>query len=229
MTKTRRVTGSQHPSRCGDPEGQEAFRWTQCRERGSLAPNDYQLAPFRCEPIICRDWLISDRNNELLITEGDSGVVRVGDYSRHLSTSPPFRSKTFPAADVHHNNLFLGTPQFTHNLSKHCSYRFNMVSDILRTYSIPSEAQKLFRDGILDNPLVSKDLPPEIKQCAEQVSFEGTDLPSIPINWRFAESVSALKALEASMVNVLLLRKYGVEPAKVKINTYGSLQQSNPF
>jgi hypothetical protein len=41
----------------------------------------------------------------------------------------------------------------------------------------------------------------------------------MPINWRFAESISALKGLEATILNVLLARKYGIEPQEVVINT----------
>ncbi|KAF2099225.1 CoA-transferase family III [Rhizodiscina lignyota] len=86
-------------------------------------------------------------------------------------------------------------------------------------YSVPDEAKKLFFKGILQNPLISKDLPPETFQYAEKVHFEGTRKPSIPINWRFAESISALKALEATLINTLLKRKYGIEPQEAIINT----------
>jgi hypothetical protein len=88
-----------------------------------------------------------------------------------------------------------------------------------REYSVPKETQKVLRDGILDNPLIAQTLPKEIDECAAKVEFVGTDKPSIPINWRFAESISALKGLEASMINVLLKRKYGVEPQKAVIDT----------
>ena len=44
-------------------------------------------------------------------------------------------------------------------------------------------------------------------------------MTSIPINWRFAESVGSLKGLEAILVNALLGRKYGLSPTAVKINT----------
>lgn len=87
------------------------------------------------------------------------------------------------------------------------------------TYSIPQETQKVFRDGLLNNPLVKPTLPKEIEECAKPVRFEGTDKPSLPINWRFAESIAALKGLEAAMINVLLKRKYAVEPQEAVINT----------
>lgn len=86
-------------------------------------------------------------------------------------------------------------------------------------YSIPQEAKKLFYEGILQNPLVSKNLPKEALQVAENVHFEGTNKPSIPINWRFAESIAAIKGLEATLTNILIKRKYGLEPQKAVINT----------
>jgi hypothetical protein len=88
-----------------------------------------------------------------------------------------------------------------------------------KAYSIPQETQKVFQDGILKNQLIASTLPKEIDECAKTVRFEGTDKPTIPINWRFAESISALKGLEAAMVNVLLERKYGLEPQEAVINT----------
>lgn len=87
------------------------------------------------------------------------------------------------------------------------------------SYSIPQECRKLLREGLLSNPIVASTLPKEIEECARTIEFVGTDAPSIPINWRFAESISALKGLEAAMVNVLLKRKYGLEPQKAVINT----------
>jgi hypothetical protein len=86
-------------------------------------------------------------------------------------------------------------------------------------YSIPQETQKIFQDGILHNPLIASTLPNGIEEAARSVRFEGADTPSIPINWRFAESIAALKGLEAAMTNVLLKRKYGVEPLEAVINT----------
>jgi hypothetical protein len=87
------------------------------------------------------------------------------------------------------------------------------------TYSIPHETQKLFETGILANPLIASTLPPDIAAAASKVRFTGTDAPSIPINWRFAESIAALKGLEAAMVNVLLGRKYGMEAQEAVIDT----------
>jgi hypothetical protein len=85
-------------------------------------------------------------------------------------------------------------------------------------YSVPHEAKSLFEDGILRNPL-QKGLPSELEALAKHVHFEGSSAPSIPINWRFAESVSALKAFEATMLNLLVSRKYNVEPSDIAINT----------
>jgi hypothetical protein len=86
-------------------------------------------------------------------------------------------------------------------------------------YSVPREAEKLLREGILNNPLINKDAPKEIEEYGPKVQFEGTDAPVIPINWRFAESVSSLKGFEAVMVMALLKRKYGVDVEKVVVNT----------
>jgi hypothetical protein len=95
----------------------------------------------------------------------------------------------------------------------------NEASKSLETYSIPEETQKVFIDGILNNPLIASTLPYGIAEAAAKVRFEGTSKPSIPINWRFAESISALKGLEASMINVLLSRKYGLPAQEAVINT----------
>ena len=88
-------------------------------------------------------------------------------------------------------------------------------------YRVPQETDKLFREGVLRNPLISRELPPETEEYSRLIRFEGSDDPSIPVNWRFAESVSALKALEGAIVNVLLKRKYGLEPQEIVINTCG--------
>lgn len=87
------------------------------------------------------------------------------------------------------------------------------------SYSIPLESQKLFQEGILLNPLIKKSLPAEVEKYADKVKYTGSEKPSIPINWRFAESVSALKGLEATLLNVLLVKKYGIEAQEVVINT----------
>jgi hypothetical protein len=88
-----------------------------------------------------------------------------------------------------------------------------------KTYSVPEQTRKLLDEGILHNPLISKSLPPEAVEYGAKVKYVGSNLPSIPINWRFAESIASLKGLEATMLNVLLARKYGIEPQDVVINT----------
>ena len=62
--------------------------------------------------------------------------------------------------------------------------------------------------------------PASLKELSRFVRFEGNALPSIPVNWRWAESISALKALEATMLNYLLTLKYKISPVEVTINTY---------
>ena len=87
-----------------------------------------------------------------------------------------------------------------------------------QTYSVPREAKILFNQGILENSLMQF-LPQDIKELSHLVHFEGNALPSIPVIWRWAESISALKALEATMLNLLILRKYRSLPVEVAINT----------
>lgn len=91
--------------------------------------------------------------------------------------------------------------------------------DKTTSYSVTQTTNRIFHDGILNNPLIAPNLPKEIDECAKTVQFVGKDKPSIPINWRFAESISALKGLEAAMINVLLKRKYNIEAQKAVINT----------
>jgi hypothetical protein len=91
------------------------------------------------------------------------------------------------------------------------------------SYSVPREAERVFHEGVLSNDETAVDLPPEVEETARKVTFTGTDCPSIPISWRFAESAAALKALEASVIGALLKRKYGVEAPNVEINTSATL------
>lgn len=85
-------------------------------------------------------------------------------------------------------------------------------------YSVPAETAKLLEEGLVQNKL-HQSAPPEIQDVYKLVEFQGSELPSIPINWRFAESIAAIKGYQASMLNVLLQKKYGIEPQKVVINT----------
>lgn len=89
----------------------------------------------------------------------------------------------------------------------------------INTYSIPAESQRLLQDGIIKNKL-QKNLPPETETCAANVRYEGSRLPSIAVNWRLAESMAALKGFEATMINVLIGRKYNSPPLPIVINTY---------
>lgn len=86
-------------------------------------------------------------------------------------------------------------------------------------YDIPSECKKLLVEGILHNPLMASNLPPEAEDLANLITFEGSQLPSIPVVWRYAESISALKGLETIFINVILKRKYGFQAQKATINT----------
>jgi hypothetical protein len=86
-------------------------------------------------------------------------------------------------------------------------------------YSVQEETNRVFREGILRNPLFKQYLPEDYEASAKHIKFAGSAFPIIPINWRFAESVSAIKAYEATVVNSLVKRKYGVDPGEVIINT----------
>ncbi|EPS44104.1 hypothetical protein H072_1929 [Dactylellina haptotyla CBS 200.50] len=86
------------------------------------------------------------------------------------------------------------------------------------TYSVPEEAWEVLQKGILENPFMTT-LPDELKSISKHLKFEGSSKPSIPINWRFAESITALKGLEALMLNLLITRKYKTEPLDVTINS----------
>lgn len=101
-----------------------------------------------------------------------------------------------------------------------------MATNGVKSYSVPEEAKLLLESGIISNPLIAKNLPSGALEASRAVSFEGSATPSIPINWRFAESISSLKGLEATVLNVLLQRKYGIDPVKININTYGRTRPS---
>ena len=86
------------------------------------------------------------------------------------------------------------------------------------SYSVPQEASKVFREGILRSPRVKQHLLDDLEKYAN-VSFEGSTDPILPVNWRFAESISSLKALEATYINAILDKLYGVPVQKAKIST----------
>ena len=85
-------------------------------------------------------------------------------------------------------------------------------------YSIVREAYILLRTAALEHPQTTALLPTQAKAYAEKIKFTGNDSPSIPVNWRFAESVAVLKALEGIMINALLEKKYSVEAQDVVVN-----------
>lgn len=85
-------------------------------------------------------------------------------------------------------------------------------------YSVPAESEALLQHGILDHEQ-HKSFTSEIKDLAKYVKFEGSQQPSVPINWRFAESISSLKGLEAILINALLGQKYNHDPVEITINT----------
>ncbi|TLS21649.1 uncharacterized protein PpBr36_09591 [Pyricularia pennisetigena] len=93
-------------------------------------------------------------------------------------------------------------------------------------YSVPAEAQKIYREQILGNPLIRNSLPLGIEKAAQSIVFTGSDAPTLPVNLRFAESISSLKALEASLLNLVLEEKlfimsfalWALDPAGANIN-----------
>lgn len=87
-------------------------------------------------------------------------------------------------------------------------------------YSVPEESKKVFQQGILENSTIIPNLPKDFRDHAKKIRFEGGNAPTMPINWRFAESISSIKALEATVLLALLKRKYDVEPREVIINTW---------
>lgn len=92
-------------------------------------------------------------------------------------------------------------------------------STMAKDYSIPEETHRLLWNGIVLNSS-QRNLPSELGKAAEQVTFTGSSRPSIPINWRFAESIAALKGFEAAMINVLLKKRFSSDYRPVTINTY---------
>ncbi|KAF3911733.1 hypothetical protein AA313_de0205210 [Arthrobotrys entomopaga] len=92
------------------------------------------------------------------------------------------------------------------------------MSTSAEAYSVPQEAWEVLQKGILENPLLGN-IPAELKSFTKNLHFEGNSKPSIPVNWRFAESITALKGFEALMLNLLITRKYNTQPVDVTINT----------
>lgn len=93
------------------------------------------------------------------------------------------------------------------------------VNGLHTPYSVPKEAELVFHEGILNNPLISQYLPVEIKKYASKIRIRGREEPTLPVNWRFAESSTALHALEAALVCCLLEKKYNATAPEVEIRT----------
>jgi crotonobetainyl-CoA:carnitine CoA-transferase CaiB-like acyl-CoA transferase len=92
------------------------------------------------------------------------------------------------------------------------------ITRMAASYSVTVESRKCLLDHILQHP-AHESLPTEAHDFAALVKYTGSALPKIAIPWRFAESISSLKGLEATLLNVLLARKYGIEPQEIEINT----------
>lgn len=90
---------------------------------------------------------------------------------------------------------------------------------VQKQYSVPAEARKVLEEGIFQNPRLKNVLPKGASDFADKITFTGNDAPSIPINWRFAESAASLKALEACVIAELVKRKYGKEISGATIDT----------
>lgn len=85
-------------------------------------------------------------------------------------------------------------------------------------YSVLDECHKLLRTAILDHPETARLLPASAWVDVDKIEFKGSTSPSIPVNWRFAESIAVLKALESVMLNALLRVKYDIPPQEVVVN-----------
>ncbi|KAI8883479.1 hypothetical protein K501DRAFT_272607 [Backusella circina FSU 941] len=73
------------------------------------------------------------------------------------------------------------------------------------------------KTSILDNEKLN--IPSNIKRWADSIKYEGSESPVIPVNWQFAESISALKLYEATVLLELLDKKYGENKQTITINT----------
>ncbi|KAH7323210.1 CoA-transferase family III domain-containing protein [Stachybotrys elegans] len=88
------------------------------------------------------------------------------------------------------------------------------------SYSVPEEARRVLDTGILKNPRLAHNIPDGAAEIAlKRVKFVGNDQPSVPISWRFSESISALKGYEASVLSLLIQKKYKVDPGDILIDT----------
>ncbi|KAJ6003154.1 hypothetical protein N7451_005701 [Penicillium sp. IBT 35674x] len=87
------------------------------------------------------------------------------------------------------------------------------------SYSVPSNARQVFEKEILKNAWIRQYLPSEAFKFSTRVTFSGDNDPSIPVNWRFAESAAALKALEAALIAALVEKKCNISVEGATINT----------
>lgn len=87
----------------------------------------------------------------------------------------------------------------------------------MASYSVPEETKKVLLNGIINNP--HQLLPVGCEELVDKIKFEGRSEPTMAINWRFAESVASLKGLEGILMNLLLVKKYGIAPQEITINT----------
>lgn len=86
-------------------------------------------------------------------------------------------------------------------------------------YAVSSNARQVFEQGILENEQIKRYLPPDSWELSRRITFNGDTEPSIPINWRFAESAAALTALEATLIASLMKRKCNIHFKGATINT----------
>ena len=86
------------------------------------------------------------------------------------------------------------------------------------SYSVQDETLQLLRTTVSRDPSCAA-IAEDIVEYVDLIKFTGSVKPSIPINWRLSESISALKGLESVFINALLVRKYKQTPLPVEINT----------
>ncbi|KAI9306524.1 putative L-carnitine dehydratase [Cunninghamella echinulata] len=88
----------------------------------------------------------------------------------------------------------------------------------MNKYNLQEECMNLFHSSIIDNDKVT--YSSDLKQLAStKLRFEGSQQPGIPINWRFAESISVLKAFEGLSILDLVQKKYNTTIDNITINT----------
>ncbi|KAI9307182.1 putative L-carnitine dehydratase [Cunninghamella echinulata] len=88
----------------------------------------------------------------------------------------------------------------------------------MNNFNLQEECTKLFHSSIINNDKVK--YTSDLKQLAStKLRFEGTQKPGIPINWRYAESISVLKAFEGLSLLDLVEKKYNTTIDHITINT----------